>query len=165
MDRTRKFAALANLAAAVWALLCVGFILLDTTVLQWTTRQLEGAEGLGVGIVLVHHAHGGADLPTPALLNQAMRHSSPDRNAVSHRAFDWRFGQSPVGGIAGTPEPFAGAGKRIRRNSGRKYGLFWWSVLKNRLFSKIVGRGLHGGFSGALQQNGWKRTVRGHRFG
>lgn len=52
MDRTRKFAALTNLAAAVWALLCVGFILLDTTVLQWTTRQLEGAEGLGVGIVL-----------------------------------------------------------------------------------------------------------------
>ena len=47
-----KLAALTNLAAAVWALLCVGFILLDTTVLQWTTRQLEGAEGLGVGIAL-----------------------------------------------------------------------------------------------------------------
>ena len=47
-----KLAAVTNLAAAVWALLCVGFILLDTTVLQWTTRHLEGAEGLGVGIAL-----------------------------------------------------------------------------------------------------------------
>ena len=52
MGRMRKIAALTNIAAAVWALLCVGFILLDTTVLQWTTRQFEGAEGLGVGIVL-----------------------------------------------------------------------------------------------------------------
>ena len=52
MERTRNFAALTNLAAAVWALLCVGFILLDTTVLQWTMEQSKDLVGLGVAIVM-----------------------------------------------------------------------------------------------------------------
>ena len=56
MDRTRKFAALANIAAAVWAILCVGFILLDLKVLEWTmgqvSQELEGWEGLGVAIII-----------------------------------------------------------------------------------------------------------------
>ena len=47
-----KLAALTNIAAAVWALLCVGFILLDVSVLQWTEGQLQGWEGLGVAIVI-----------------------------------------------------------------------------------------------------------------
>ena len=52
MERTRKIAALANIAAAVWALLCLGFILLDTSVLQWTSGRMEGSDGFSVGITI-----------------------------------------------------------------------------------------------------------------
>ena len=51
-----KLAALTNFAAAVWALLCVGFVFLDVAIFKWTTGglegRLEGWEGLGVAIVI-----------------------------------------------------------------------------------------------------------------
>ena len=40
------------IAAAVATVLCLGFIVLDASVLKWTIGNLEGTEGLGVAIVL-----------------------------------------------------------------------------------------------------------------
>ena len=48
MDRTRKFAGLANIASAVWAILCGGFILLDVSVFKWTMEQSKDLVGLVV---------------------------------------------------------------------------------------------------------------------
>ena len=56
MNETKKVAALANIAAAVWAIFCVGFILLDLKVFGWTmaqvSQEIEGWEGLGIAIVI-----------------------------------------------------------------------------------------------------------------
>ena len=52
MDRTKKFAGLANIASAVWAILCDGFILLDVSVFKWTMEQSKDLVGLGVAIVI-----------------------------------------------------------------------------------------------------------------
>ena len=56
MNETKKVAALANIAAAVWAIFCVGFILLDLKVFGWTmaqvSQEIEGWEGLGVAIII-----------------------------------------------------------------------------------------------------------------
>ena len=52
MNNKMKFVGIFTILAAVCAVLCFGFIVLDVSVLRWTVGQLEGAEGLGVAIII-----------------------------------------------------------------------------------------------------------------
>ena len=47
-----KLAAVVNIVGAVCSLLCFGFILLDVSVLHWTTEESKDLVGLGVAIVI-----------------------------------------------------------------------------------------------------------------